>query len=503
MTSPASAMLSLPPNFSRSEAERLLLLEREAARRKRLRRGLTDYAPYPKQAEFHAAGLTFRERLFMAGNQLGKTKAGASEWAMHLTGRYPDWWEGRRFDKPVRLWAAGVTGESTRDNPQRLLIGPPGMKELWGTAAIPGTDIEGLTPARGLANAIDMVSVRHVSGGLSSLGFKSYEKGREKWQGETLDGVWFDEEPPLAIYTEGLTRTQATGGLAILTFTPLLGMSEVVRMFLTDEKAESQSRHVTRMTIDDAMHYSAEEREKIVASYPAHEREARAKGVPTLGSGRIFPVAEEAIAVPAFVPPDYWPRIGALDFGWDHPTAAVELAWDREADVVYVTKAYRAKQTAVALHAAALKPWGAWLPWAWPHDGNNDTAAGENLSSQYGKQGMKMLPEHAQFEDGSNSVEAGLMLMLDRMLTGRLKVFAHLAEWFEEFRLYHRKDGKVVKIEDDLMSATRYGAMSLRFARVPVIGRAPQAQQQDYDPMAYGLERPRGAGPRHVGAFDE
>ncbi|MCP4307910.1 MAG: DNA packaging protein, partial [bacterium] len=91
--------------------------------------------------------------------------------------------------------------------------------------------------------------------------------------------------------------------------------------------------------------------------------------------------------------------------------------------------------------------------------------AGKALAEQFGAQGLKMHPEHSQFEDGSVSVEAGLMDMLDRMQTGRFKVFRHLTEWFEEFRLYHRKDGKVVKLGDDLMSATRYGAMMLRFAK--------------------------------------
>lgn len=227
------------------------------------------------------------------------------------------------------------------------------------------------------------------------------------------------------------------------------------------------SRHVTRMTIDDAEHYTPEERAAIVASYPAHEREARAKGVPVLGSGRIFPIPQESIEVDSFEIPDYWPQIGALDFGWDHPTAAVCLAWDRDADVVYVTKAYKAKEATPVIHAAAVKPWGEELPWAWPHDGfQHDKGSGLELRKQYKDQGLNMLPEHATFEDGGNGVEAGLMAMLDRMQAGKLRVFKHLVDWFSEFLLYHRKDGKVVKEFDDLMSATRYGIMMLRFARV-------------------------------------
>jgi hypothetical protein len=149
------------------------------------------------------------------------------------------------------------------------------------------------------------------------------------------------------------------------------------------------SRHVTFMTIDDAGHYSPEQRAAIVAAYPAHEREARAKGIPVLGSGRIFPIAEGLIACEPFRLPRYWPRLGALDFGWDHPSAAVELAWDTEADVVYVTKACRASQQTPAMQALTLKPWGEWLPWAWPRDGRRETLedAGVALARQYAVHG--------------------------------------------------------------------------------------------------------------------
>ena len=186
------------------------------------------------------------------------------------------------------------------------------------------------------------------------------------------------------------------------------------------------SRHVTFMTIDDAGHYSPEQRAEIIAAYPEHEREARAKGVPVLGSGRIFPVPEEMIACEPFKLPRWWPRIGALDFGWDHPSAAVELAWDTEADVVYVTKAHRAAQQTPAMQALALRSWGEWLPFAWPRDGRRETleGAGVALARQYAAHGLNMLTGHARFPDGSVSVEAGLMEMLDRMQSGRLKVFS-------------------------------------------------------------------------------
>lgn len=453
--------LQLLSSASLSPATLLKTLESEATKRLAENR-LPRYRPYTKQKAFHDAGLGHRERLLRAGNQNGKTWAGGFEMAMHLTGKYPDWWSGRRFPNPTVCWAGGVTGETTRDNPQRVLIGQLGE---WGTGTIPAKDILDKAPARGVADLLDYVKVRHISGGVSTLRFKYYEQGREKWQGPPVDAVWFDEEPPPEIYSEGLARTIATGGLAYLTFTPLKGMSDVVKGFLIDPNPD---KHDTNMTIDDAEHIPLEERARIIASFPEHEREARAKGIPVLGSGRIFPVAEEKIAIDAIEIPDHWPRIGGMDFGWDHPFAAVELAWDREADIVYVIKAYRVREATPIIHAAALRVWGDWLPWSWPRDGRRDTleGAGVALANQFSTQGLKMLPEHAQFPDKSVSVEAGLMNMLDRMQTGRLKVFKHLVDWFEEFRLYHRKDGKVVKEGDDLMSATRYAEMMLRFATV-------------------------------------
>jgi phage terminase large subunit-like protein len=198
---------------------------------------LIDYQPYAKQREFHKE--LQREALLMAGNQLGKTYCGAADTAFHLTGLYPDWWEGRRWERPVRWWAASKTGEVTRDGVQRYLVGEPKDESQWGTGMVPKDCLLSSKRRMGVADALDSITVRHVSGGISTLGFKSYDQGRQKWQGETLDGVWFDEEPPMDIYMEGLTRTNATKGLTRITFTPLLGMSDVVSMFLNEEALEA------------------------------------------------------------------------------------------------------------------------------------------------------------------------------------------------------------------------------------------------------------------------
>jgi len=216
------------------KSELVELLEERQRRKDRAR--LTEYLPYDKQLEFHDAGAVHRERLLMAANQVGKSYSGAAEAAFHLTGLYPEWWEGRRWDRPVRAWAGSKTGEVTRDGLQRLLVGEPKDEARWGTGLLPGDKLTEWSKRQGIANALDSVVVEHVSGAHSTLGFKSYDQGREKWQGETLDFVWLDEEPPLDVYMEALTRTNATGGMVYLTFTPLLGLSSVVAMFLDGER---------------------------------------------------------------------------------------------------------------------------------------------------------------------------------------------------------------------------------------------------------------------------
>jgi phage terminase large subunit-like protein len=418
------------------------------------------YKPYDRQLSFHNAGAKCRERMLCAANQSGKTYCAGMEVAMHATGRYPDWWEGKRFEKPTVGWACSVSGEVARDTVQRIMLGRSGS---IGTGTIPKDAIIETVTARGIADLVGTIKVRHESGGVSLIGLKSYLAGREAFQGETLDWAWADEEAPIDVYTELLTRLNVGNGPVWLTETPLLGVSEVVRRFLHEK---SPDRHVTMMTIDDVNHFSAEEKQRIIASYPKHEMEARTKGIPILGSGRIFPIEESKIACEHRSFPSHWPRIGGCDFGWDHPFAAVELVWDRDSDVVYVARTHRLKESTPIEHAAALRSWGRDLRWAWPRDGKRETleGAGISLAEQYRDQGLNMLPEHAQFEDGSVSVEAGLMMMLDRMRTGKLKVFKEHNDWWEEFRLYHRKDGKVVKEGDDLLCATRYGLMSLRYA---------------------------------------
>lgn len=196
---------------------------------------------YPKHLEFFAAGKTYRERACIAANRIGKTYGmGGYETVCHLTGIYPDWWPGRTFDRPTHGWAAGDWNETTRDIIQATLCGrvayEGSRRTVDGTGLIPGERIGEVTWKQGVSNLIDTLAVKHTSGGWSYLGLKSYQQGRASFQGTARDFIWLDEEPPLDVYTECLTRTMTTGGLLYLTYTPLKGYSDVVRAFRPEDQ---------------------------------------------------------------------------------------------------------------------------------------------------------------------------------------------------------------------------------------------------------------------------
>lgn len=194
---------------------------------------------YPVHMEFLEAGAEFRERCALCANRVGKTfSLGGYETACHLTGEYPHWWKGKRFDRPIRAWAAGKTNETTRDIVQDTLLGKisnAGKKGFTGTGVVPGKAIGAITWKQGVSDLADTVKIRHISGGWSTLGFKSYQQGRGSFEGTAQHVIWLDEEAPEDVYGECLIRTATTNGIVMLTFTPLEGLTPVVLGFLPED----------------------------------------------------------------------------------------------------------------------------------------------------------------------------------------------------------------------------------------------------------------------------
>lgn len=189
---------------------------------------------YQKHLAFFRAGKEYSERAFMGANRSGKSTCVEYESTLHLTGLYPHWWEGRRFDRPTAQWICGEDIKAVRDSLQIGFLGPPGSH---GTGMIPKEQLLHVAPRQGVSEAVDSVQVRHVSGGISRGVFKTYDQGRESFQAAKIDVAVLDEEPPMPIYSETLLRTMATepgeqNGIVMCAFTPLKGLSEVVLSYM-------------------------------------------------------------------------------------------------------------------------------------------------------------------------------------------------------------------------------------------------------------------------------
>jgi hypothetical protein len=204
-------------------------------------------------------------------------------------------------------------------------------------------------------------------------------------------------------------------------------------------------------TWEDAPHLSKAERDELWASIPPHQRDARSKGIPQLGSGAIYPVLESEITVNDFKIPEYWPVAYALDVGWNK-TAAVWLAWDRQTDTVYLWSEYYKGNAEPVIHAQGIKARGDWMPGVVdPASRGRNQKDGTKLFDEYRNLGLYLF-------NADNAVEAGIYKVWMRLSTGRLKVFKSLQNWLAEYRIYRRdEDGKVVKDFDHLMDCTRYG----------------------------------------------
>jgi phage terminase large subunit-like protein len=453
--------------MTRQEREELLLILEEKKKRKD-ENVIFSVSVYDWQKEFYDQGKVSKQRMLMAANRVGKTYSSCIELTYHLTGIYPDWWSGIKFNFPINAWALGVSGEQIRDVLQNEMFGQLGREGFTTNGLVPASLVGDITRSMTPKLAKD-VRVKHMTGGWSTISFKSYSQGQHALMGSSIDYALIDEEPEdPEIYPQVVTRTatgnKGKGGYVVLSFTPENGQTAIINQFLTNIKP---GQYLKNVTWDDAPHLTMETKQQLLAAIPEYQRDMRTKGLPLLGSGQIFPIPESRVKEEIESIPKFWPRIAGIDFGWDHPTAVVWMAWDRDNDVIYVYNLFRESKVTPVEVAAAMRNKGLWIPVSWPHDGlQHDKGSGQQLAEQYRDQGLNMLSRRATFEDGSNGVEAGLFEMLDRMKTGRLKVASHLTKWFEEFRMYHRKDGKVVKERDDLMAATRYGIMMIREAEI-------------------------------------
>jgi len=429
---------------------------------------INQFEPYPWQTKFINASKDNVQLLAMTGNRCGKTHTGGFIMACHLTGMYPEWWEGLRFDKPINAWAAGISTETTRDILQSELMGSWQRPEEFGAGAIPKELIINTVNKPGVPGAFQSVLVRHASGGVSTVTFKSYEMTQDKFMGTAIDVIWLDEECPKNIFTQCITRTATTGGITYLTFTPENGLTELVKDFMYDLKP---GQYMVTATWDDAPHLDEGVKEQLMAAYSPTERAMRVSGQPSLGSGIVFPILEDKIVCEPFIIPEHWHRIIGIDLGFDHPNAIANVAWDNETDTYYLYDEYSESGEMFSAHAFAIRGKGGnIIPVVVPHDAFKvDTANSgrkfiDLLRDSYG---INVVPEcfsnppDLRGKAQPGSVEFGVNWMSAYMETGKFKVFKTCRKFLQEMKLYHRKDGKIMDKNDDMISATRYAALMM------------------------------------------
>ncbi len=442
---------------------------------------LLQFVPYGWQKAYMDAGATNKFRLTLAGNQVGKTLTTCVEDSLHFTGKYDElgWkWGGKRFNRPVKGWVCSITSETSRDILQNELLGNP-----VGTGLLPKEDILDIRYRQaGIPNVVDTVEVRNKFSKHkpSICQFKAYDQGWRKFQGASnIDFVHLDEEPDennmkeARIVSEVMTRLVARAdGILYASLTPLLGETQLIRKM---QESIGRGAFIITATWEDAPHLTEQSKADLMAQYGDFEKDARTKGIPLLGSGRVFMFGEEAVKVAPFEIPRHFARVTGIDLGQNHPNGTAALAIDRDNDIWYLYFTERAENQAPQVHTMTLNNIGGvdqskWIPVASPHDGINRESDGKPVRDKYIEAGANLLFDTARYDDdkgGKQAVEPIVMEFNERAQTGRLKVFSTCWHWFDEMRSYHRDErGVIVAKRDDVIKASMYAGMMARHASV-------------------------------------
>lgn len=468
--------------------------------------GFKLFSPYPQQQAFIDLTRDVDNLCLSGANRTGKTSLmGKYLLPVWATGDYPDDWTGRRFDGPIVAWCGSTDWSTNIVGCQLALLGPvhedqskagqsywDKATKSWQPAGIPADRIAKIVMNPQVKGAVSRVFVRHNDGGTSEIRFISYLQGRERLQAGKIDIAWCDEEPPLDVNTELAARTIDSAGLSILTFTPLKGISEVVKGFLGETQIDENMAKVVRSSVGALVRMAAEDvphlgPEKIAAMkrrYPKHEWPARIDGIPVLGEGAIYPYSREDLEVDGFKPPKHWIVCDAIDFGYQHPTARVRAYMNPDTKQIYITQVYKDNLKSATQHAAEWERQFKWrVPVAYPHDGANTETDGRTKADKYRKAGVLLLSGPVQMPAQKGpvmSLEGSIQLVDDMMREGTLKLFKGLTHLWSEIPLYRREKKKnatvatIVKENDDALDAMRYVIMALLTGCGAIIDTAQQ-----------------------------
>lgn len=453
---------------------------------------------YAWQQRLFDAPIDIKQKMLLAANRVGKTFSAGYYMGCHLTQDYPENWKGFKFDHAITSIAGGVDNTQLKDVVQRELFGDVVAddkgKRFTGGWVHPHeiVSVEWNNQVTNLARKI-MIKGQY---GLSSITLRAYSQSKTgsatlSFAGTSQDLIWIDECPPDALVGQLVTRTmtgnRGKGGHILYTMTPELGVTNLVQQFM--EELLPGQMLIGPIAWDECAHLTPEVQAQILSGLPPHEHDMRSKGTPFFGTGLVFPIAEDRIKIEPFdLTTRPWMRgIKGLDIGTTHPTAIAWVGYDPEDDTIYVVKGYKKKGEAAAVHAAAANAMWKQCPTIFPHDvDQTEPGSGKTARYYYEIAGLYNTYDFKN-PDGSIYIEPGIMDMYERMLTNRFKVFSDCEEFWQEFRMYHREDGKIVDKNDDMMSAVRYAAIMApnyavdiafdRIRRTKVTGRSARIEQ--------------------------
>lgn len=440
--------------------------------------------PYDYQLKFMNASSHYSQRYLRAGNRTGKTFGAAMEMAMHLTGRYQPWFEGVRFESSgFDYWCVGVDLKSVARVMQKELLGTDDIRveEKIGTGAIPRSCIETTLPFKKDGGNVVSISIRHIDGGLNTLYFWGSNQ-HDSMMGSSVKFVWLDEEPPynsIEIYSQCLTRTATVNGHVMLTATPEQGQTPLNDLFDDDTTGKL---YLQSVTWDECPHLTPKIKESLLAGIPEWQHQMRMCGIPVIGSGAVFPIADEAITEAPVKPQPHWSMVAGIDFGIvNDPSTVIFVMMDDDgvihlADEIYLDDDRSPRAIADAIKAS---PYPNVLTVV-PHDAglnSDDPQAKGKLLIEYGinvlrqpfrnpvdvKLGIDELKSGAS--NSYNSKAAGLIEMQRRFEEGTLKVSSQMFRWLREKQTYFYKSKgggyKPVDKDDHCIDASRYAVMSL------------------------------------------
>lgn len=412
---------------------------------------------HKKQIAFHKCKK--RNRWVFGGNRSGKTECGAVECLWILRGIHPY----RKNRKDVSGWAVSLSRQVQRDVAQAKILRY--LPKSWIAEIVMCEGRKG-SPAAGV---IDFIKIKNVFGGTSTLGFKSCDQGREKFQGSSLDFVWFDEEPPQDIYEECVMRVMDRRGDIFGTMTPLKGRTFIYNEIYLNVK-RSPEVWCEFMEWKDNPYLSKKEIKLLENTLDGSVLDARKYGRFSAGAGLVYPEFDESVHViePFRFPPE-WQDVISIDPGLNNPLSAHWYCVDWDGNIYVVAEHFAAGKD-VDFHAEAIKSVCQKLSWKTDAKGRVraliDSAANQRTLSGV-KSVSELFAERGILVDANvdKDVFSGIARVKSYLVRGNgegnLYVFSNCVNMIDEFKRYYWANGDApVKRDDHCMDELRYYVMT-------------------------------------------